>query len=89
MHHDRLGVTKLPGGVTRIGAHQIGDLGPERHMSTPPLLCVGEAFPFVPGDVVPDEVQRNDPHSGGRVSLIWPHRDGLMWPHFRHAGDLL
>ncbi len=25
----------------------------------------------------------------GPVSLIWPHRDGLTWPHFRHAGDLL
>jgi len=25
----------------------------------------------------------------GRVSLIWPHCDGLIWPHFRHAGALL
>ncbi len=25
---------------------------------------------------------------GGPVSLIWPHRDGLIWPHLRHAGDL-
>ena len=24
----------------------------------------------------------------GPVSLIWPHRDGLIWPHLRHAGDL-
>ena len=22
----------------------------------------------------------------GPVSLIWPHRDGLIWPHLRHAG---
>ena len=25
----------------------------------------------------------------GPVSLIWPHRDGLIWLHLRHAGDLL
>ena len=25
----------------------------------------------------------------GPVSLIWPHRDGLIWLHFRHAGNLL
>jgi len=25
----------------------------------------------------------------GPVSLIWPHCDGLIWPHFRHAGALL
>jgi len=24
----------------------------------------------------------------GPVSLIWPHRDGLSWRHFRHAGCL-
>ena len=24
----------------------------------------------------------------GPVGLIWPHRD-LIWPHLRHAGDLL
>jgi hypothetical protein len=24
----------------------------------------------------------------GPVSLIWPHCDGLIWPHLRHAGDL-
>lgn len=28
-------------------------------------------------------------HLFGPVSLIWPHRDGLIWPHLRHAGDLL
>ena len=27
--------------------------------------------------------------TAGPVSLIWPHRDGLIWPHLRHAGDLL
>jgi len=27
--------------------------------------------------------------TGGPVSLIWPHRDGLIWPHLRHAGCLL
>jgi RNA-directed DNA polymerase len=26
---------------------------------------------------------------GGPVSLIWPHRDGLIWPHLRHARGLL
>ncbi len=26
---------------------------------------------------------------GGPVTLIWPHRDGLIWPHLRHAGVLL
>ena len=26
---------------------------------------------------------------GGRVSLIWPHCDGLIWPHLRHAGAVL
>ena len=25
----------------------------------------------------------------GRVSLIWPHCDGLIWPHLRHAGAVL
>jgi len=25
----------------------------------------------------------------GPVSLNWPHRDGLMWPHLRHARVLL
>jgi len=25
----------------------------------------------------------------GRVSLVWPHCDGLIWPHLRHAGALL
>ncbi len=25
----------------------------------------------------------------GPVSLIWPHCDGLIWPHLRHAGALL
>ncbi len=25
----------------------------------------------------------------GRVTLIWPHRDGLIWPHLRHARVLL
>ncbi len=64
VHHDRLGVTELPRGVASIRAHQIGDLGPERQMLASPLLGVHEAFSFVPGDVVPDEVQRNDSHSG-------------------------
>jgi len=26
---------------------------------------------------------------GGPVSLIWPHCDGLIWPHLRHAGAVL
>jgi len=25
----------------------------------------------------------------GPVSMIWPHREGLTWPHLRHAGSLL
>jgi hypothetical protein len=25
----------------------------------------------------------------GSVSLSWPHRDGLIWPHRRHAGAYL
>ncbi len=25
----------------------------------------------------------------GRVSLIWPHCDGLIWLHLRHAGAVL
>ena len=23
---------------------------------------------------------------GGNDTLIWPHRDGLIWPRLRHAG---
>ena len=24
--------------------------------------------------------------AGGNDTLIWPHRDGLIWPRLRHAG---
>lgn len=26
------------------------------------------------------------PALAGPVSLIWPHCDGFIWPHLRHAG---
>ena len=34
------------------------------------------------------ELTRHELHRGP-VSLIWPHCDGLIWPHLRHAGGLL
>lgn len=29
---------------------------------------------------------RIDPDAPGNDTLIWPHRDGLIWPRLRHAG---
>jgi hypothetical protein len=43
-----------------------------------PLAAVGYLF-----------VQRSTIRLTGPVSLIWPRRDGLIWPHLRHAGGLV
>jgi hypothetical protein len=64
VHDDRLGGAQLTGGVASIGANQLSDLIPERHMVAPPVLPTGETLPFIPGHVVPNEVQGDDPHTG-------------------------
>ena len=27
--------------------------------------------------------------TGGNDTLIWPHRDGLIWPRQRHSGAVM
>ena len=52
MHDDRLGFTDLPRRVTSVYADPVRNVGPEREVSVAPVLCAGESFAFVSGDVV-------------------------------------
>ena len=94
MHDDRLGGAQLPGRVASIGTNQVGDLVPERHMVAPPVLRIGETLPFIPGHVVPDEVQGHDPHTGRlndavRSAVVIRQRQALAYSRQRIAGQVL
>lgn len=65
MHYHGFGLAELPAGVAGITSDQIGHLGPERDVVLAPVSGVREALAFTVRDVVADEVQWSDCHSGG------------------------
>ncbi|MBC7630428.1 transposase [Aeromicrobium sp.] len=74
-----------PGGIIglapgRSGACVQGWLALQSSLfrATVQVVAIDPSAPYAAG------IRRSGP-----VSLIWPHRVGLMWPHLRHAGDLL
>ena len=67
---NRLIVKRMPG----TGSHHTPDCGSYAPEDLSGLGCLL-------GDAV-----RVDPDTGDYDRLFWPHRDGLIWPHWRLAG---